>query len=140
MRRFRPPLASQTAMASASYVHVVHSYCGEGYVELTSQLKNDLDAGAGKVLKPGGLLMVYGPFKKDGECTTASNAEFDQTLRSRNPAWGYRRVLTTLLYCRNVLGLMILPLLATCLLPICLCSVTGSVMAPSIDGKSRPST
>lgn len=51
-------------------------------------------AGAGRVLKPGGTLMVYGPFKKDGVCTTESNASFDASLRSQNPSWGYRCVLS----------------------------------------------
>ena len=47
-------------------------------------------AGAGKVLRPGGLLLVYGPFKVDGKCTTESNASFDASLRRQNPEWGYR--------------------------------------------------
>jgi hypothetical protein len=49
-----------------------------------------LIAGAGMVLRVGGLLLVYGPFKKDGKCTTDSNAVFDVSLRSQNPEWGYR--------------------------------------------------
>ncbi|CAG9460000.1 unnamed protein product [Pedinophyceae sp. YPF-701] len=48
--------------------------------------------GAGTVLSPGGFVAMYGPFKVDGACTTASNAEFDRNLRARNPAWGYRDV------------------------------------------------
>lgn len=47
-------------------------------------------AGSGQVLRPGGLMLVYGPFKRDGQCTTESNASFDRSLRSQNPEWGYR--------------------------------------------------
>jgi hypothetical protein len=46
--------------------------------------------GAGTALRTGGLLLVYGPFKKDGKCTTSSNAQFDASLKSQNPEWGYR--------------------------------------------------
>ncbi|KAF9942495.1 hypothetical protein BGZ67_001477 [Mortierella alpina] len=46
--------------------------------------------GAGQMLKPGGTLILYGPFKKDGEFNTESNREFDQTLRGRDPSWGVR--------------------------------------------------
>jgi hypothetical protein len=38
---------------------------------------------AGKVLKNEGFLMFYGPFKINGKCTTPSNEEFDQSLKSR---------------------------------------------------------
>lgn len=41
---------------------------------------------------PGGLLLIYGPFKKDGKFTTESNESFDRSLRSRNPAWGLRNL------------------------------------------------
>ena len=47
--------------------------------------------GAGHVLSRGGLLFLYGPFKRDGNHTAASNAAFDRDfLRARNPAWGVR--------------------------------------------------
>jgi SAM-dependent methyltransferase len=49
-----------------------------------------LARGAGKLLRPGGWLLVYGPFKRDGEHTSEGNATFDQSLRGRNPEWGYR--------------------------------------------------
>jgi hypothetical protein len=42
------------------------------------------------VLIPGGLLLIYGPFKRHGKPTTESNAQFDHSLRLQNPKWGYR--------------------------------------------------
>ena len=46
--------------------------------------------GVGRVLAPGGVLAVYGPFRYRGEFTSASNAAFDLELRDRNPASGIR--------------------------------------------------
>ncbi|QDZ24183.1 DUF938 domain-containing protein [Chloropicon primus] len=51
-----------------------------------------LMAGAGKILPPGGSIFVYGPFKVDHRHTSDSNAAFDQSLQSRDKAWGYRDV------------------------------------------------
>jgi SAM-dependent methyltransferase len=52
----------------------------------------NLIAGAGRWLRPGGRLFVYGPFTKDGIHTAPSNAQFDASLRAGNPAWGVRDV------------------------------------------------
>lgn len=41
-------------------------------------------------LPPGGRLFLYGPFKRGGEHTAASNASFDASLRQRDPQWGIR--------------------------------------------------
>lgn len=47
-------------------------------------------AGAARVLAPGALLLLYGPFR-DGEAHTApSNAAFDAHLRAIDPAMGVR--------------------------------------------------
>ena len=43
-----------------------------------------------EVLVPGGILVLYGPFMEDGRHNTASNAQFDKSLRSRDPSWGIR--------------------------------------------------
>lgn len=52
----------------------------------------NLIAGAGRWLKPGGRLFVYGPFMKDGAHTAPSNAQFDASLRASNAAWGVRDI------------------------------------------------
>ena len=51
-----------------------------------------LMAGAGRVLPPGGVLYLYGPYKENGAHTAPSNEAFDQDLRLRNPEWGVRDV------------------------------------------------
>jgi SAM-dependent methyltransferase len=53
-----------------------------------------LMAGAGRLLPPGGLLYLYGPYKQGGRHTAASNAAFDANLQARNPEWGLRNLET----------------------------------------------
>jgi len=49
-----------------------------------------LMAGAGRLLAPGGLLYLYGAYKRDGRHTAPSNARFDAALRAQDPEWGVR--------------------------------------------------
>jgi len=47
--------------------------------------------GAARVLPSGGLLFLYGPYKREGRHTAPSNEAFDREfLKARNPAWGVR--------------------------------------------------
>ena len=46
--------------------------------------------GAAAALRPGGVLVIYGPFLVAGKATTESNATFDASLRASNAEWGYR--------------------------------------------------
>ena len=43
-----------------------------------------------RVLEPGGVLAVYGPFNYNGAYTAESNARFDAWLKARDPASGVR--------------------------------------------------
>jgi len=51
-----------------------------------------LFAGAGRLLRAGGLLFLYGPFMRNGVHNAPSNAAFDASLRARNPSWGVRDI------------------------------------------------
>jgi SAM-dependent methyltransferase len=51
-----------------------------------------LMAGAGRVLPPGGILFLYGPYIEAEVETAPSNLAFDESLKRRNPAWGLRRL------------------------------------------------
>jgi len=46
--------------------------------------------GVARVLRAGGLLVLYGPFRFEGRYTSESNAAFDRFLRDRDPASGIR--------------------------------------------------
>lgn len=43
-----------------------------------------------RLLPPKGVLYLYGPYRRGGRHTAASNEAFDADLRSRNPDWGVR--------------------------------------------------
>lgn len=51
-----------------------------------------LCANAGRILPPGGLLFLYGPYRQQGRPLAPSNIAFDADLRRRNPEWGIRDV------------------------------------------------
>ncbi|MFQ5783805.1 MAG: DUF938 domain-containing protein [Alphaproteobacteria bacterium] len=67
------------AIFSANMVHIAPWAAAVG-----------LMAGAGRLLAPGAKLCLYGPFSRGGRHTAPSNAEFDASLRRRDPAWGVR--------------------------------------------------
>ena len=47
-------------------------------------------AGVGRVLNPGGVFLLYGPFNYGGKYTSESNARFDHWLKRRDPQSGIR--------------------------------------------------
>lgn len=67
------------AVYAANVMHIVSESLGERLVQL-----------AADALKSSGLLMLYGPYKYNGQFTTESNATFDQWLKDRDPASGVR--------------------------------------------------
>ncbi|NQU60345.1 MAG: DUF938 domain-containing protein [Rhodospirillales bacterium] len=74
------PIDEADAVFSANMIHIAPWACCEGLL-----------AGAGRILsKKNAALILYGPFKIGGRHTAASNAAFDDSLRSRDPAWGVR--------------------------------------------------
>ena len=46
--------------------------------------------GAGEILPAGGVLVTYGPYRREGRHTAPSNAAFDADLKSRDARWGVR--------------------------------------------------
>ncbi|MBC7905298.1 MAG: DUF938 domain-containing protein [Rhodospirillaceae bacterium] len=72
------PVDRVDAMFCANMIHISPWECTLG-----------LMTGAGRVFGPGGVLVLYGPFKVGGK-TAPSNLSFDADLKARNPAWGVR--------------------------------------------------
>jgi SAM-dependent methyltransferase len=69
------------AVFCANVIHIAPWRVAEG-----------LFAGAGRYLRVGGRLFLYGPFKRGGEHTASSNVAFDKSLRDNNPEWGVRDI------------------------------------------------
>jgi hypothetical protein len=67
------------AMFCANMIHIAPWRAAQGLL-----------TGAGALLPPGGLLAIYGPFKRNGEHTAPGNAQFDANLRAQNSSWGVR--------------------------------------------------
>jgi len=51
-----------------------------------------LFAGAGRLLRAGGFLILYGAFMRNGAHNAPSNAAFDASLKAHNPSWGVRDI------------------------------------------------
>jgi SAM-dependent methyltransferase len=73
------PIAGAAAVVCINMVHIAPWSACEG-----------LMAGAARVLPPGGVLYLYGPFREEGRHTAPSNEAFDADLRARDPRWGVR--------------------------------------------------
>jgi SAM-dependent methyltransferase len=60
--------------------------------------------GAGRLLRPGGHLFLYGPYARNG-VIAPSNAAFSENLQSRDPAWGVRDLDTQIVPLAKASGL-----------------------------------
>lgn len=73
------PAVRFDAVFSANSLHIM------GWTEVEAFF-----AGVGRVLEPGGLLAVYGPFNYGGDYTSQSNRDFDAWMKARDPRSGIR--------------------------------------------------
>ena len=73
------PVTAADAVVSINMIHIAPWSAAQG-----------LMAGAARILSPGDVLFLYGPFAENGQHTAPSNAAFDADLKARNPQWGVR--------------------------------------------------
>jgi cyclopropane fatty-acyl-phospholipid synthase-like methyltransferase len=72
-------LAPVDGVVSINMIHIAPFEAARGLI-----------AGAARLLASGGKLFLYGPFARNGTHTATSNAEFDASLKARDPRWGVR--------------------------------------------------
>lgn len=75
------PIAKADAIVCINMIHISPWAATEGLIR-----------GAAQVLPARGLLYLYGPYRREGRDTSASNAAFDAELRLQNPDWGVRDI------------------------------------------------
>lgn len=73
------PLARADAILCINMIHIAPWAAAEG-----------LFRQAGRLLKSGQAFYLYGPYRRPDRPLEPSNAAFDESLRSRDPAWGLR--------------------------------------------------
>ncbi len=73
------PLARADAVFCANMIHIAPWTAGQALIR-----------GAAQLLRAGQPLILYGPYRQDGQHTAPSNEAFDESLRARNPLWGVR--------------------------------------------------
>ncbi len=90
------PIEKAEALFCANMIHIAPWQASQG-----------LFAGAGRVLRAGAPLILYGPFRRNGAHTAPSNEAFDASLKSRDPSWGIRCLDTEVVPLAERHGLMI---------------------------------
>lgn len=68
------------AIFCANMVHISPWSATEGLMRLAGT----------RLVRPGGLLVLYGPYLEGDLETAASNLAFDESLKARDPSWGLR--------------------------------------------------
>ena len=69
------------AVVCINLLHISPASCTDAVLEESALL-----------LPSGAPVIIYGPFRRNGAHTSASNAAFDQSLRERNHQWGLREL------------------------------------------------
>ncbi len=73
------PAARADAIVCINMIHIAPWQAAIGLIE-----------GAARLLPPGGVLFLYGPYHRGGKPTSPGNESFDRSLRQQNPSWGVR--------------------------------------------------
>jgi SAM-dependent methyltransferase len=73
------PIDAADAIVCINMIHIAPWAACEGLLR-----------GASRTLRPGKVLVLYGPYRVGGAHTAPSNAAFDEGLRAQDPAWGVR--------------------------------------------------
>ena len=77
--RFPWPVTRADAVLCVNMIHVAPWAATQALI-----------SGAKSVLDRGGVLVLYGPYRRFGRHTAASNEAFDARLRATDPSWGLR--------------------------------------------------
>ncbi len=73
------PVTSADAVLAINMIHIAPFRACEG-----------LFRGAARILPPGGVLFLYGPYRFSGAVTAPSNETFDAWLKAQDPSYGVR--------------------------------------------------
>ena len=82
-------------LVSINMIHIAPFAAAEGVL-----------SGAGRLLKPGGKLFLYGPYARNGDIAP-SNAAFSKDLQARDPSWGVRDLDTQIMPLAEQSGLVL---------------------------------
>jgi hypothetical protein len=75
------PVAEADAAVCINMIHIA-----------PSSAAGALMRGASSILRPGAVLVLYGPFRRNGLHTSPGNEVFDRHLRAQNRDWGVRNL------------------------------------------------
>ena len=75
------PAHDVAAVVCINMIHIAPPSAGEALMR-----------GAGNVIAPGGILFLYGPYRRQGRHTSPSNEAFDARLKAWDPEWGVRNL------------------------------------------------
>ena len=75
------PVHDMAAVVCINMIHIAPPSAAEALLR-----------GAGDVIAPGGILFLYGPYRRQGRHTSPSNKAFDERLKATNPGWGVRNL------------------------------------------------